>query len=233
MTAQDAPITEEYAPSVVLRHLLASRHSCRAYVAQAVPRETIEAILEMAQQTASWCNTQPWELCVTSGSATDRFRKELADHAASAVAAPDIPFPTEYAGKYLHRRADAARQLYESVGADSRQAVARQVAENFRLFGAPHLAIVTTPEMLGIYGAVDCGAYVGAFMLAARSMGVACIAQASLAAHSPFIRRFFSIPKDRWILCGLSFGYEERSHPANTFRTTRASTEAAVTWFDD
>jgi nitroreductase len=36
----------------VLTRLLASRYSCRAYLP--VPRQTIAAILELAQRTASW-----------------------------------------------------------------------------------------------------------------------------------------------------------------------------------
>ena len=49
------------------------------------------------------------------------------------------------------------------------------------MFGAPHVAIVTSDEALGVYGAVDCGAYVSNFMLAAHSLGVGSIAQAALA----------------------------------------------------
>ena len=104
--------------------------------------------------------------------------------------------------------------------------------ENFRLFGAPHVAIVTTEEALGVYGAVDCGAYVANFMLAARSLGVAAIAQAALAAYSPFIREFFALPDERQVVCGISFGFEDAKHPANGFRTRRAHLSEVVTWVD-
>jgi hypothetical protein len=52
-----------------------------------------------------------------------------------------------------------------------REAYAKQGLENYRLFGAPHVAIVTSDEALGTYGAVDCGAYVNNFLLAAQSLG--------------------------------------------------------------
>ena len=40
--------------------------------------------------------------------------------------------------------------------------------------------IITTDEALGVYGVLDCGAWVNNFMLAARSLGIASIAQAAL-----------------------------------------------------
>ena len=54
-------------------------------------------------------------------------------------------------------------------------------------------------------------------MLAAKSLGVASIAQAALARHPQFTRQFFGLPEDRRIVCGISFGFEDPAHPANQF----------------
>ncbi|RFQ08231.1 nitroreductase, partial [Pseudomonas sp. ATCC 13867] len=35
---------------------------------------------------------------------------------------------------------------------------------------------------------------------------------------------------DRLVVCGISLGYAEPSHPANSFRTTRADIATAVQW---
>jgi nitroreductase len=215
--------------------LLAERHSCRAFLARAVDRPTIERILALAQRTASWCNVQPWQLIVTSGVATDRFRDAMLRIAtASPVPNPDFPFPREYAGKYQSRRRTCGVQLYDSVGITlgDRQASARQTLENYRFFGAPHVAIVTTPEALGVYGAIDCGGYVSNFMLAARNLGVATIAQAALAAWPDAVRAHFGLAEERRIVCGISFGYEDREHPANQYRTGRAQVDDVVTWME-
>lgn len=99
--------------------------------------------------------------------------------------------------------------------------------------GAPHAAIVASDGALGAYGAIDCGACVGNFMLAARALGVATIAQAALGAHAQFTREYFGIPSDRLIVCGISFGFEDAAHPANAFRTTRATIDDAVNRVDD
>lgn len=220
--------------ATVLQSLLDERHSCRAFLPQKVPRETIECILSMAQKTASWCNAQPWKVHVLSAPATERARQALLRHVDAEAAQPDIAFPDAYLGIYSERRRECARRLYEAVGVvwGDRAASARQTQENFRFFGAPHLAIVSTDASLGTYGAVDCGAYVSSFMLAARSLGVASIAQAALAAYSPFWHHCLGLDADRKVVCGISFGLEDALHPANAFRTSRAAAGEVVAWVE-
>jgi nitroreductase len=122
-----------------LSRLLAERYSCRGFLPNPVDKATITRILEIAQRTASWCNAQPWQVVVTSGAGTERFREGLYRYASEHPAEPDIPFPREYRGVYLQRRRETGFQLYESVGIarGDREASARQGMENFRLFGAP------------------------------------------------------------------------------------------------
>jgi len=149
---------------------------------------------------------------------------------------PQFDFPgPQYTGAYLERRREVGWQLYRSVGVaqGDRIGAARQALENFRLFGAPHVAIISTNQDLGVYGAVDCGAYVGNFVLLAQSLGIASIPQAALAQFSPFVREYFRLGADRRIVCGISFGYEDRAHAANQFRTRRANLDEAVTWVVD
>ena len=215
--------------AAVLSRLLHARSSCRGFRPEPVPRATIEAILGMAQRTASWCNCQPWHVLVTSGEGTERLRAALFDAAASTASAPDIPFPEGYTGVRRERRRDAGVRLYGAlgIGRDDRQAMAAQMRENFRLFGAPHVAIVTSPAELGAYGVADCGGY---FLLAAQAHGVATIAQAALATQAPLLRRFFSLADDERVVCGISFGYADAEHPANTVRTARAGLDEGVTW---
>src|SRR5271169_5597620 len=96
----------------VLEELLAERYSCRAFKPEPVPRPTIERILRAAQRTASWCNSQPWQVVVASGKARERFRKEIYATASSGAADDgDFPFPREYRGVYLARRRESGFQL--------------------------------------------------------------------------------------------------------------------------
>lgn len=219
-----------------LEAILVGRHSCRAFRSQPVPKPTIERILHQAQRTASWCNSQAWQVAITHGAATDRFRDALYHHVTSgAKPFSDFAPPEQYRDLWLKRRRECGFQLYEAVGVarGDREASFRQTLENFRLFGAPHVAIVSTTSTLGPYALVDCGSYVANFMNAAQAVGVATIAQAALARYSDFIRRYFEMDEDRRVVCAISFGYEDGSHPANNFRTARAPLTEVVQWLEE
>ena len=215
-----------------LNQLLQERHSCRAFRADPVPRDQIEGIVASASRVPSWCNAQPWQVTITSEPKTDRFRTALLEEATSGSPAPDLPLPTGYSGVYQERRRACGWALYEAVGVEKgdRTAAARQMMENFSLFGAPHCAILSSPAELGTYGAMDCGGFVTAFALAAQAIGVGSIPQAAVATYGPFLHRYFDIPDDRLILCAISFGYPDPEHPANAFRTGRAEVGQIIDW---
>lgn len=212
--------------------LLNTRHSCRAFLDTEVPRAKIEQIVRVAGRVPSWCNAQPWQVCVTDKDETHRFRDALQTHMQSNPAALDLDFPNAYTGAHQARRRECGFQLYDAVGIakGDRQASAVQMMENFNFFGAPHVAIVSSARELGPYGAMDCGGFVTAFTLAAQSFGVASIAQAAIASYAPLIRSHFDLPQDRLILCAISFGHEDQNHPANAFRTNRADLDEIMDW---
>jgi len=215
--------------------VIEERYSCRRYLQRAVPKETISRILKIAQQTPSWCNCQPWQVLLVGGEAIERFREALYAHAVQgAPVNPDFPFPLRYEGIYRERRKVCGVQLYQAlgIGREDKAAAAKQSLENFRFFGAPHVALITTDEELGVYGALDCGLYVSNFMLAAQNLGVASIAQAALASYPDFIRDYFGLPPNRKFVCGISFGYADPAHPINAYRTVRAPQQESAAWID-
>lgn len=219
----------------VLEELLAERRSCRGYLGDDVPRETIEQILTAAQRTASWCNTQPWEIVIASGQAKSDLSKVLIESVVEHLgqpAEPDFSFPGRYQGVYDARRKEVGWQLYEAVGVErgDRQGSAMQMLRNFEFFGAPHVAIVTTEADLGVYGAIDCGLYVNSFMLAAQALGIGTCAQAALAQVAPALRAHLDLPENRKIVCGIAFGFPDPDHPSAQFASRRAPIDTAVTY---
>lgn len=219
-------------PDAALEAWLHARHSCRAFLPEPVPRSVIERILNLAQRTASWCNCQPWQVAITEGAGTDRLRAALQARAEQTGFTPDFPFPREYRNEYLARRRESGFQLYGAVGVarGDRDAYRRQEMRNFQLFDAPHVAIITTDDALGEYGAMDCGGYVANFLLAAQANGVATVAQASLAMYPEVLREVLGIGPERRVVCGISFGYADTAHPANSYRTRRAELPETVSW---
>lgn len=223
------PNAEPCPPDVeLLRRLIFGRATCRAYLPQQLPQELIRSIVHVARGTASWCNVQPWDLVITAGESTDTFRSALMEQARRHPGIDsDFPFPEEYRGVHLDRRRKSGFQLYQALGIERGDHARResQSFENFRLFGAPHVAIVTVPVELGTYGAVDAGGFVCSFLLSAQAHGVATTPQAALAMHSRFIRHHFGIPDGRRMVCGISFGFADSAHAVNSYRTDRAEVD--------
>ena len=220
--ASIAPATPDAAAT--LERILDERYSCRGFTSEPVPEETIEQILRMAQRTASWCNSQAWQVDLVTGDARAAFSTHLTEHVLANDMRSDFPAPERYDGVYGDRRRASGYGLYTALGIErsDQEARMRQMLENFRFFGAPHVAIITSDAGLGTYGAVDCGGYVSTFLAAATSLGVATCAQAAIALYSDAVREHLSIPADRLIVCGIAFGYADENHPANTFRAERA-----------
>ncbi len=47
------------------------------------------------------------------------------------------------------------------------------------------------------------------------------------------VRRHFGLGEDRRVVCGISFGFPDRDHKVNFYRTSRASISDAVTFIDE
>ena len=218
-----------------LEQVIRERYSCRQFLPEPVPRLTIEKILDLAQQTPSWCNCQPWQVVLVTGGAVASFRDSLLAHAAEGhPPKPDFPFPLRYEGIYRERRKVCGVQLYQAlgIGRENRDGAERQRLENFRFFDAPHVALITTEEELGVYGVLDCGLYVANFMLAAKNFGVDSIAQAALASYPDLIRSRFGLAANRKLVCGISFGFADAGHRIHDYRTQRASVAEVATWIE-
>lgn len=216
-----------------LTDILTSRYSCRAFRPDPVADDVIAQIVDAARHVPSWCNAQPWQVTITKGHATDRFRDALTQEAATGIPPePDLAWPVKYTGAYAERRRTCGFQLYDAVGIEKSDRAARmaQMLRNYALFDAPHVAIIHSPRDLGPYGAMDCGGFVTAFTLAATALGVATIPQAAIAAYAPLVRTHLGLSDDRLILCAISFGYADTDAPINQFRTARADPSDIIDW---
>src|SRR5260370_22526170 len=137
----DASVDQKQDRIGVLEELLGERYSVRAFLPREVPRETIEHVLTAAQRTASWCNSQPWQVLIASGEAKERFRKLIYAEAASGAGDDhDFTPPREYLGVYLERRRESRFQLYNTPGVvrGDKAASGHERLGNCNLFGRPH-----------------------------------------------------------------------------------------------
>ena len=74
--------------------VISARHSVRGFTEVPVAAELVSQIVTLAQQTPSWCNSQAWQLNITSPAETARLSASLLEYAGSgAAAAPPAPSP--------------------------------------------------------------------------------------------------------------------------------------------
>jgi nitroreductase len=69
------------------------RRSIREYKPEPVSKEVLKDILELAVQSPSALNAQPWEFTVVTGDILEKIKKANVDLLSSGEQArPDIPF---------------------------------------------------------------------------------------------------------------------------------------------
>ena len=212
--------------------LMSTRWSCREFHSYPMPDDLLTRIFTTAQRTASWCNTQPWQVHLLGSDAVTWLGKELTARVSEgAPMEPDLAPPTSYEGVYRDRQRESGLALYNSLGIERSNRTRRdeQMLRNYTFFGAPHVAIITTERTQGTYGAVDVGGYVANLMNAALEVGIASIAQGAIGLFSTVVRDLLDIPEDRLVVCSVALGHAEADHPVNQFRTSRADIDDLVT----
>lgn len=219
--------------------VLTERRSIRAFdPARSVPRETILRALELAQQSPSNCNAQPWRVFVVGGSRCRRLREVLIEAVRRGEPA-DEPTTPAFTGKYRERQIACAVQLYTElgIGREDRQGRAQAELRNFEFFDAPHVAVLCMQESFGLGVALDVGIYLQSLLLAFEALGVSSCAQASLRRHATLVKQELEIEPTLRVMCGVSFGYALPGAPANRVQQARSPLEENVTllgfdWLD-
>ena len=206
------------------------RRSTRGFRPDPIPRETLMRVFAAAQAAPSWCNVQPWRVCVTEPPMTRSLAEALQTAAKSGLPRSEIPFPVDYPSPYKEHRKACGVALYQSMGVAKDDGAGRYAAwlRNYALFDAPHLAVVACDRRLGPYAYVDVGVWLGYVLTAATLLGIDTCPMASVAAYPEPLRAALPIADTDTILFGLVLGHADPVTPANACRTTREPVEANV-----
>lgn len=127
-------------PAMTLVDAVTSRFSVRGFLPEPVPRDILEQVFELAQQSPSNCNTQPWKAFVASGELKERLRQKFLDRQQQGIpGTPDFGYNSGFAGEYRKRQVDCAVALYNEMGIarDDKDGRSWAVRRNFEFFDAP------------------------------------------------------------------------------------------------
>jgi len=218
-----------------------SRISCRAFIDKPVDLSVVTELIERAARAASGGNLQPWRIHALTGAPLAELKRQVAATMEGRdprhVEAEYPIYPKELWEPFKGHREHHGVQLYGALKIDRNDADARvqQYKENFKFFDAPVGLFVSIDRRLGPGQFSDLGSYITTLMLLARAHGLDTCPQESWARAYRTVGAFLKLPPEQMLFCGLAIGYRDAEHPANSFRSPRASVHEFCTFigFDE
>jgi nitroreductase len=207
---------------------ITSRRSVRAFLPTPVPRETIEAILQVAARAPSGTNTQPWKVHVLTGDAKTALSKAIRaaydDPAERATHTEQYAYyPTEWRSPYIDRRRKVGWDLYTllGIGKTDKARMHEQHGRNYGFFDAPVGLIFTIDRVMQQGSWLDYGMFLQGVMVAARARGLDTCPQAAFTQFHRIIEERLGLASDEMVVCGMSLGFADASKIENTLVTER------------
>ncbi|HEY8358459.1 MAG TPA: nitroreductase [Ramlibacter sp.] len=238
------PVSTAVADPASVDAAIASRFSCRAFLRdKPVPREVLEAILEVASRAPSGTNTQPWRVYVVQGASRDALvAKTCAAHDA-IYADPSLAaqykeewdyYPQQWVSPYIDRRRENGWSLYGLLGIarGEKDKMHAQHQRNFRLFDAPVGLMFTIDRVLGRGSLMDYGMFLQNIMVAARAHGLHTCPQAAWNGFSSVVLPHIGASDGEMLVCGMSIGYADEAHPVNGFHPPREPVGGFTRWVE-
>jgi len=217
-----------------IEDVLHARKSIRAFRPDPVPRALIEEILVLASRAPSGTNVQPWKVHVIGGDVRRALEEEVLAHRETRPADQVAEFPREGKRKepYISRMRKLGKDMYTLIGIPKGDQAANwnQWGRNYKFFDAPVGLIFTIDKELDRMSYVDLGIFLQSFMLAAKARGLDTCAQGAWNNFWTVTRRVLNVPDDQYIVCGISLGYADDSHPVNTLVSEREPVESFATF---
>ncbi len=231
------------AAAVAVDDAIDSRMSIRAFTPQAVPRETIAHLLQVAARAPSGTNTQPWKVYVLAGASRDALVAKVCAAHDAIRANPALGaeyreeydyYPRNWVSPYIDRRRENGWGLYGLLGIarGEKDKMHAQHQRNFRFFDAPVGLMFTMERVLGRGSLLDYGAFLQNIMVAARGHGLHTCPQAAWNGFAKIILPHIGAGEGEMLVCGMALGYADEAALVNTFRTPRVAAAAFTTWVD-
>ena len=218
---------------------ITTRRAVRAFLPTAVPRATIERILEVASRAPSGSNTQPWHVYVLTGEAKSALsRKLLAAHDDPAERAKHTEeyayYPLAWRSPYVDRRRKLGWDMYGllGIGKGDRQRMHEQQGRNYLFFDAPVGLIFTIDRDMEQGGWLDYGTFLQNVMVAARARGLDTCPQQSFTVFHRIIKEHLQMPDHEMVVCGMSLGWADPDAAVNRLVTERVPVSEFARFLD-
>jgi nitroreductase len=216
-----------------LSDAMLNRKSIRGFLPTAVSQSDIRAVVEMAIQSPSASNAQPWELAIITGAPLDELnRRSVQAREEGAPINPDVA-PADLFGDYMRRRKEVGIKVFQLLGV-AREDMAGREAWNrkaLRFFDAPVGIIIYTDASLERGRTdYDLGLLTENLCLAAMCYGLGtCIDQQALC-YPDIIRDITGMPEDKRLTAAVALGYPDWDFPVNKLESSREPVDVVASW---
>ena len=227
----------------VVDEAITSRMSVRAFTSQAVPRDLIEQILQVASRAPSGTNSQPWRVYVLQGASRDRLVEKACTLHDAMRSDPELAaqytdeydyYPQKWVSPFQERRRENGLGLYGllGIGKADRDQMHMQQQRNLRFFDAPVGLIFTVDRAMGRGSLLDYGTFLQSIMVSARGHGLHTCPQAAWNGFAKIILPHIGAGADEMLVCGMALGYADATDVVNTFHTPRVPVDEFTHWLE-
>lgn len=214
--------------------VLKGRHSVRAYLNKPVPDELIEKVINLALQSPSWGNNQPWEIAVVGGLALEGIKNAYMKAVGEGKQPnPEFLFPASWPDVNKKRYFENGQRMYQTLGIERDDDKAREefTKKATGFFDAPQVIFLFLDEGLSQWALFDLGLFSQTLMLAAYSLGLGTCAMATAAIYPDIVHEALGISHKKKLALGIAIGYSDEAAQINKHRSTRVPMEEAVKWY--
>lgn len=212
-----------------------TRRSIRKFKPEPVVKEVLAEIIQTAQWSPSYKNTQPWEVIVLSGAKKEALTRLMIQMLEKETAScPDLPEPKSWPAAEAARIDRLMKRRAEAMGTSMNDPNALKQAKkaNFGFYGAPHEIYLFQDGSLSLWSLFDMGLFAQSLMLAARAKGLGTVPQAFATDYAQYIKEFLGIPKTKRLVIGIAIGYPDMQAPENAVRSDRGAVDELVRWME-
>ncbi len=220
---------------------ITSRMSARAFTQQAVSRELITEILQVASRAPSGTNTQPWKVYVLQGATRDALVEKVCAAHEAIRANPEVAkqytepydyYPAQWVSPYIDRRRENGWSLYGllGIGKADKDRMHEQHQRNFKFFDAPIGLMFTIDPIMGRGSLLDYGMFIQNIMVAARARGLHTCPQAAWNGFHSIILPHIGAGEGEMLVCGMALGYADETDKVNTLVTPRVPVNEFTHW---
>lgn len=204
------------------KELMEKRYSARDFTSKEVTEEDLNEIVEIAELSPSWANSQPWNVYIATGKSLSDIREKWIEQNASEIEG-NSDLPSGHREDFGERTLNNMNQLFgsviETLGDPEEFAKTQPI-----LFNSTAIVYLTMPKGAPMWSVYDLGAFSMSLMLAACEKDIDSIPAYELIKYPEVLRENLPIPEDEDIIAGIALGYASDAK-VNEFRSSRMDVE--------